>query len=295
MPMNVGHEYVAAEKVYHEAETSSDKLKALRGMLAAIPKHKGTEKQQAQIRKQIKKISEQIVFEKKQGKGAKSFTIKKEGAGQVVIFGKVNSGKSTLLKLFSGKDVPISEYEYTTQRPEHKMISFENIKIQGIEIPAIYKGFCNSKNGRQFLSIARNADVAIVIVESKEEFDMIVRELVKAGIILTKTRENPKGFESRIPYVKISKKKFSMNLIPKIWKIMGKIRVQTKTSGKIAKNPIVLKKGSTVGDVARTIHADFVRKFRHAKVWGPSAKFSGQQVGLEHVLKDNDVIEVFTK
>ena len=141
MATNVGHEYVNAEKEYHDAKNSQEKLKALKTMLTAIPKHKGTEKMQAQIKKQISKMTDQISFEKKQGKGSSRSSIKKEGAGQCVIFGKTNSGKSTLLKLLSGKDVKISEYEYTTRVPIQKMIPFENVKIQGIEIPGIYDGF----------------------------------------------------------------------------------------------------------------------------------------------------------
>jgi ribosome-interacting GTPase 1 len=175
------------------------------------------------------------------------------------------------------------------------MITFENVKIQGIEVPGIYKGFYNSKNGRQYLSVVRNADVAIVLANSKADFDMIVSELENANIILTKTRERAEGFEVRIPYIKLSRNKFSTKLIPKLWKMMGKIRVQTKTDGKIAPNPIVLTKGSTVEDVARMIHQDFVRKFRYAKLEGPSAKFKGQQVGLEHKCKDGDIVEVFVK
>ena len=71
MATNVGHEYVNAEKEYHNAENSPEKLKALKTMLTAIPKHKGTEKMQAQIKKQISKMTDQISFEKKQGKGSK--------------------------------------------------------------------------------------------------------------------------------------------------------------------------------------------------------------------------------
>ena len=294
MATNVGHEYVNAEKEYHDAKNSSEKLKALKTMLTAIPKHKGTEKMQAQIKKQISKMIDQISFEKKQGKGSSQSSIKKEGAGQCVIFGKTNSGKSTLLKLLSGKDVKISEYEYTTRVPIQKMISFENVKIQGIEIPGIYNGFYESKNGRQILSLARIAEVAIIISENKADFDMIKNELEKSGIFLTRKKsDNP--FTKNLNYIRTSKAKFNKNLISKIWKLLDKIRVQTKTSGKIAKKPIVLESKSRVEDVARTIHQDFVKNFRYARLWGPSAKFDSQQVGLEHICKDGDIVEIFTK
>lgn len=294
MATNVGHEYVNAEKEYHEARTSQEKLKALKTMLTAIPKHKGTEKMQAQIKKQIAKMTDQISFEKKQGKSSSRSSIKKEGAGQCVLFGKTNSGKSTLLKLLSGKDVPISEYEYTTRTPVQRMIPFENVKIQGIEIPGIYEGFYESKNGRQILSLARIGEVAIVLSESKEEFDMIKSELEKSGIFLTRKKsDNP--FTKNLPYIRTSKAKFDKSLIPKVWILLNKIRVQTKTSGKVAKKPIVLPTNSKIEDVARTIHQDFVKNFRYARIRGPSAKFDGQQVGLEHVCKDGDIVEIFTK
>ena len=294
MATNVGHEYINAEKEYHDAKNSPEKLKALKNMLTAIPKHKGTEKMQAQIKKQIAKMTDQISFEKKQGKGSSRTSIKKEGAGQCVIFGRTNSGKSTLLKLLSGKDVKISEYEYTTQVPIQKMISFENVKIQGIEIPGIYDGFYESKNGRSILSLARIAEVAIIISENKVDFDMIKSELEKSGIFLTRKRSG-NIFTKHLPYIRTSKSKFDKKMIPKIWKLLDKIRVQTKTSKKIAKKPIVLESGSRVEDVARAIHQDFVKNFRYARLWGPSSKFDGQQVGLEHVCKDGDIVEIFTK
>jgi len=294
MATNVGHEYINAEKEYHDAKNSPEKLKALKNMLTAIPKHKGTEKMQAQIKKQIAKMTDQISFEKKQGKGSSRTSIKKEGAGQCVIFGRTNSGKSTLLKLLSGKDVKISEYEYTTQVPIQKMISFENVKIQGIEIPGIYDGFYESKNGRSILSLARIAEVAIIISENKVDFDMIKSELEKSGIFLTRKRSD-NIFTKHLPYIRTSKSKFDKKMIPKIWKLLDKIRVQTKTSKKIAKKPIVLESGSRVEDVARAIHQDFVKNFRYARLWGPSAKFDSQQVGLEHVCKDGDIVEIFTK
>ena len=294
MATNVGHEYINAEKEYYEAKSSPEKLKALKTMLTAVPKHKGTEKMQSQIKKQIAKMQESIQFEKKQGKGGRRPTIKKEGAGQCVFLGKSNSGKSTLLKLLSGKDITISAYEYTTKAPTQKMIPFQNIKIQGVEIPGIYPRFYESKKGRQILSIVRNADIALIFSENKKDFEMVKSELEKAGIFLTR-KKSDSIFTKHLPFLRTSKAKFSKEITPKLWKLLEKIRVQTKTDGKIAKNPIVLQKGSTVEDVAGTIHQDFVRKFRYAKLWGPSAKFSGQHVGLDHKLKDKDILEILTK
>jgi len=295
MPTNVGYEYVNAEKEYHEAKSTSQKIKALRSMLTAVPKHKGTEKMQAQIKKQIAKLQSQLTIEKTKGKSSYSSSIKKEGAATIAIVGKTNTGKSFLLSKLSGKKVKISEYEFTTMTPEVRMIPYENVMIQGIEIPPIYEKFYESKNGRQILSNIRLADLVIVLANSKKDFDIIKSELSKANIILVMKPKNTSLFEIELPYLRINKSDFSRKIVPKIWKYVKKIRIQTKTSGKIAEKPIVLDENSRIEDVARTIHQDFLKNFRFARVWGPSAKFDGQQVGLDHKLKDKDIVEIFTK
>ena len=295
MPTNVGYEYVNAEKEYHEAKNTSQKIKALRAMLTAVPKHKGTEKMQAQIKKQIAKLQSQLTIEKTKGKSSYSSSIKREGAATIAIVGKTNSGKSFLLSKLSGKKVKTSEYEFTTMTPEVRMIPYENVMIQGIEIPPIYDNFYESKNGRQILSNIRLSDLVIILANSKKDFEMIKSELSKANINLVMKPKNTNLFEIEIPYLRINKSDFSRKIVPKIWKYVKKIRIQTKTSGKIADKPIVLDEQSRIEDVARTIHQDFLKKFRFARVWGPSAKFGGQQVGLEHKLKDKDIVEIFTK
>ena len=295
MPTNVGYEYVNAEKEYHEAKSTSQKIKALRSMLTAVPKHKGTEKMQAQIKKQIAKLQSQLTIEKTKGKSSYSSSIKKEGAATIAIVGKTNTGKSFLLSKLSGKKVKISEYEFTTMTPEVRMIPYENVMIQGIEIPPIYDKFYESKNGRQILSNIRLADLVIVLANSKKDFDIIKSELSKANITLVMKPKNISLFEIELPYLRINKSDFSRKIVPKIWKYVKKIRIQTKTAGKIAEKPIVLDENSRIEDVARTIHQDFLKNFRFARVWGPSAKFDGQQVGLDHKLKDKDIVEIFTK
>ncbi|MHA1638750.1 MAG: TGS domain-containing protein, partial [Candidatus Heimdallarchaeota archaeon] len=79
-----------------------------------------------------------------------------------------------------------------------------------------------------------------------------------------------------------------------IFSKLGLIRVRSKEpNGTIAEKPIVIKKGSTVGDVAKIIHSRFFEHFKNAKIYGPSAKFDGQSVGINHVLQDGDIVEIF--
>ncbi|MCD6301461.1 MAG: TGS domain-containing protein, partial [Staphylothermus sp.] len=81
-----------------------------------------------------------------------------------------------------------------------------------------------------------------------------------------------------------------------IFKMLDLVRVYTKQpNGPIAENPLVLRRGATIYDVAKSIHKDFVKKFKYAKIWGPSAKYPGEKVGLDHVVEDGDIVEIHVK
>ena len=75
------------------------------------------------------------------------------------------------------------------------------------------------------------------------------------------------------------------------------VRVYLKPQGRKAdmEDPLVIKKGSTVIDACGKLHREFVKNFRHAKVWGTSVKFPGQKVGPDHVLDDEDVLRIILK
>ncbi|MEE2624660.1 MAG: GTP-binding protein [Candidatus Thermoplasmatota archaeon] len=59
--------------------------------------------------------------------------------------------------------------------------------------------------------------------------------------------------------------------------------------------PLIVKDTSTFRDVCATLHRDFLRKFRFARVKGPSAKFDWQRVGMDHLLKDGDLLTVILR
>ncbi len=75
------------------------------------------------------------------------------------------------------------------------------------------------------------------------------------------------------------------------------IRVYLKPQGREAdlKEPLVVRKDATIGDVADTLHRSIRPNFRYAVVWGKSAKFPGQMVGLDHVLHDGDILSIIKK
>ena len=83
------------------------------------------------------------------------------------------------------------------------------------------------------------------------------------------------------------------NLGRVLFEKLGIIRIYTKEpNGEKAEQPLVLRKGATVLDVARSVHSRLVKNFKYAKIWGPSAKYPGERTGLDHVVEDGDIVEI---
>ncbi len=187
MPINANPEYQKAERSYHEARTISEKIKALQLMLQTCPKHKGSENLQNDIKQKISKLKK---LQDKQKSAGSRFTIsvKKEGAAQVVIIGVPNSGKSTLLTKLTNAKPEIAPYPFTTKLPEVGIMDYDGIKIQIVEIPALFEGFSTSEMGPTFLGIVRQADLILIIANKEKELDLIKNELANSNIIIDKKR-----------------------------------------------------------------------------------------------------------
>ncbi len=278
MPINAGHEYGKAEGEFNQAATISEKLAALKKMYATMPKHKGSEGLQKEIKNKISKYKDLATKEKKAKKGSgKSLSIKKEGAATICIVGTVNSGKSTLLKKLTNANVEIAPYPFTTKKPEIGILDYKGVKLQIVEIPAIVNGFEYSELGPSMLAIIRQSNSLIITFKDKEELKLIDKELY--GIDLP-----------RVYYYNQD------DIKDLIWKSLHLIKVYTKQQGKKPDYPpIALKKGSIIKDIAEHIHKDFLRKFDYARIWGKSAKFDGVKVGINHKLEDEDAVELHLK
>lgn len=326
MPANLTPEYLEAEAKFKQAKTIPDKIKALEVMMAVIPKHKGTEKMRAQLKSRMAKLKEELSRKPMIGRAEQAFSIKKEGAAQIVLVGLPNSGKSTLFTKITTAQSEIADYPFTTKKPIPGMMKFENIQIQLIDTPPI--NLDHIEPG--FPNLIRNADALIVLADISEDpiFQMeIIFEIlkgmkitigsfdtpgnqetgwaykktllvankcdVKNGIEIFKSFEN--SFKERFIILPISAKE-DMNLeeIKKeVYMLLDIIRVYTKAPGKEPDydEPVILKKGSTVEDVALSIHKDFAAKLRYARIWG-SGKFGGQMVKRDYKVSEGDVVEL---
>ena len=138
MPANLSPEYKRAEAEFRSARDSKDRLACLREMLRTIPKHKGTEHLQADIKSRIKQLSEEIDSHKKAGgRTGPTHVIRAEGAAQLALIGPPNSGKSALHARFTGSHAEVGAYPFTTHEPLPGMLPFEDIHFQLIDLPPL--------------------------------------------------------------------------------------------------------------------------------------------------------------
>ncbi|NWF93505.1 MAG: 50S ribosome-binding GTPase [Syntrophaceae bacterium] len=326
MPANLTPQYLEAEAKFKQAKTTPEKIKALEVMMAVIPKHKGTEKLRGQLKSRMAKLKEELQKKPTIGKAEQAYNIKREGVGQVVLLGLPNSGKSSLFSQVTHAFSEVGEYPFTTQKPIAGMMKFENVQIQMVDTPPIQL----DRVEPGLSNLIRTSDAVLLIVDLTEDpvfqIEVIQEELRRMKIEMVGKGATPPlevGWVSRkalilgnkcdregamegyraistrfgetFPILPISAKG-EMNieeLKKEVYQLLGIIRVYTKAPGKDPDltEPVVLKKGSTVEDVALSIHKDFVAKLRYARIWG-SGKFGGQMVRRDHQVNEGDVIEL---
>jgi ribosome-interacting GTPase 1 len=327
MPANLPPHYFAAEKRWREATTVEDQITALREMLAIMPKHKGTDKLQADLKRRIAKLQREAQTQRKKGgHRAKLGYVPKEGAGQVVIIGPPNTGKSALVAAVTHAHPDVAAYPFTTQTPIPAMMPYEDIQIQLVDTPPI----SNEYMVPWLPNLIRLADLALLVVnlgrDPAEQAQMVIDQMEKTSthleghggesdgqvpIVLVKTmlvgnkRDLPQATENfqqmqkrlgqKFPMVAISAKKREglEGFEKRIFEALQITRIYTKEPGKKPdlEQPYVLKRGSTVLDVAAAVHRDFAKTLKYARIWG-SEKYDGQSVQKNHLVKDGDILEL---
>lgn len=325
MPANLTPQYIEAEQHFKEAKTIPEKLAALEEMLATIPKHKGTEKLQADIKRRISKLKNEQQAKKGPAR-EKGFFVEKEGAGQVVLAGIPNSGKSSILSLLTNAIPEIADYPFTTRMPLPGMMEFENIKIQIVDLPPIDEQITEP----WVMNIIRNGDAVLLVVDMSDDSVIDSLDTLLKIAANSKIYFNLRDFISSTAVSKIFKKtalvankmdkedagerlkilkdfygdsftvyeiscKDNRNLEQLkrvIFDLLDIIRIYTKMPGKAPEKskPFIAKKNDTVLDVASMVHKDFAFKLKYARIWG-SQKYPGQMVQKDYVLHDEDVVE----
>ncbi len=138
MPANLTPEYKAAEAAYRGARDAKERLECLREMLRTIPKHKGTDHLQADIKSRIKQLTDELAAPKKGGaRTGPATVIRPEGAAQIALIGPANAGKSTLHAKLTGSNAHCGPYPFTTQFPQPGMLAYEDIHFQLVDLPPV--------------------------------------------------------------------------------------------------------------------------------------------------------------
>lgn len=300
MPINAGPEYVRAEKNYLNAESLEERIFWLEEMIKTAPKHKGSENLLAELKTRLKKFREKVEKGKKAGKGKKG--IRKEGF-QFALIGKANSGKSSLLKALTNASPRVDDYPFTTKEPELGTFEYEGVKAQIVDLPSL--GSEDFDKGIPF-----TADCLLIVVSSFEEYED-VKNIVgkyppnkiwifnKADLLSSEElRKNFERIKSKrlVGLIVSAKTAFGVDVLKQLmFREMGVVRIYTKEPGKEpAKDPVVLKEGASVKEVAESILKGFSDKVKETRLTGPSGKFPNQKVGLSHKVKDGDIVEFHT-
>ncbi len=293
---NQSPEYLSAEKKFLIAITDEERVLALEEMIRHCPKHKAGESMRANLKTRYKKFKEKL--EQKKKKSVRKEGIKKEEM-QVVLIGLTNSGKSSLLSCLTNAHPEISSNKYTTKSPVLGTLSYEDVNIQIIDMPAI-----ESEEFDQ--GLANNADTLIIVIENPQELEKILpflkkavgRKLVvvnKSDLLSEQEKRKISAFLStnKVNFILFScKTKENLEeLKKKLWHTFNKIRIYTKQPGKLPdKEPVILLSNSTVKDLAEKLFHTKI-KIKETRITGPSSKFPNQKIGLYHVLRDKDVVE----
>jgi len=329
MPANLPPQYYELEREFRAEKDPRERLRLAQELLALMPKHKGTDKLQAEMKAKISLIKKQIEGggEGKHGvRQVQTFDfIEKEGAGQLILIGAPNTGKSSLLESLTHAKPLVADYPYTTREPLTGMMTFETIQLQLIDTPPI-----SDEQFEHYLpNLIRNADTVVLVADlmsqkMTDDIEFILKVLEEKRIILSPERaehhDDPsnsykkaiicahKSFEEntddRLTELKAMFSNFtlaptsvldetSLNAFRKAaFDSLGIIRVFTKRIGAEPefKDPIILHPGGTVEQAANVLHKDFAHKLKFARVWG-EGKFEGQRVHKDFVLSDKDIVE----
>lgn len=323
MPANLTPQYLEAERRFRQATTPEEQLAALLEMMATIPKHKGTEHMRADIRRRMAKVRTEAARKRSVARGPTWQHVPREGAGQIVLVGPPNAGKSRLLAALSHAAPVVAPYPFSTRIPLPGMVAFENVQIQLIDLPPIAVETADP----WLFALIRQADAALLVADLASDDLLSSMEdtlalLERFNVRLSRMRPSEDGVPAllvaakadvpdaserlevlrelvadRFPILVVSAEG-GMNLDrlrEEMFTLLNVIRVYTKAPGHRPdlSAPFVLKRGATVQDAAGVVHKDFAERLKYARIWSRRT-FDGQMVQREHVLEDGDILELHT-
>lgn len=326
MPANLPPQYYEIERrLREEAETPQEKVACVEELLAAIPKHKGTDHLRADLRKRLSRLKAEARAPKRTTRQQSAFHLDREGAGRLVLVGPPNVGKSSLVAALTHARPEVSEAPFTTWTPMPGMMAVEDIQIQLVDTPPLAEHV-----EPELYDLIRSADLIVPVVDVQgspvEQLEYTVASLAERRIAPVQHRERYAA-EARMwlrPFLVLVNKDdddvldedvtLFVELLEEAWSlcpvsaVIGRgldrfrrtaferleiMRIYAKPPNKPpdTTQPFVLHQGDTVEGFAAKVHGDLAAGLKSARVWGSGA-FDGQMVGREHRLADGDVVEL---
>jgi ribosome-interacting GTPase 1 len=329
VPANLTAQYKDAEARFRRAATHDEKVDALREMIALLPKHKGTEKLHADLKKRLAKQEEEGARIARSGHRTEVGHVHREGAGQWVLVGPPNAGKSSLLEALTHAHPEIAEYPFTTRAPQPGMMPFEDVQVQLVDTPAAAPGHTPP----WLANLVQSADAVLLVLDPTADdvepalaaaHEVLARAhvwpearpvppdgsplLVRRPVAVVATRRDEdadgtfaalahEAAGADLPFFSVSTTRGDglEALRPFLFTALRRVRVHTKEPGKRPDlgRPFVLPAGATVHELAALVHKDVAAHLKFARIWG-HARFEGQQVDRHHVLADQDIVELHT-
>jgi ribosome-interacting GTPase 1 len=328
MPANLPPEYHKIEAELREARTPQERIGIYERLIAVIPHHKGTDKLIAMYRSKIAKAKDEQERRPSTAKHGPTHKIERSGAGQVILAGPPNAGKSLLVKVLTGADPEVADYPFTTRLPAPYMMPFETIQIQLIDTPPVTAELMET----WFPELVKMADAVLLVADLAEPAAAagvagIIQRLKerKVEIVAADTDVAPERFPfmkravlaankldvegaaerleelsalleaplEKIPVSAVSGRGLE-DLRRAVFRLLRVIRVYSKVPGKKAErsSPFTLRRGITVLEMARAVHKDFAEKLAYARIWTQGGGIEGLRVTRDHVLADEDIVEL---
>ena len=321
MAVNLTPMYHKAEEVFRQAKTTAEKLAALEEMYALLPKHKASEKMQADLKTRMSKLRQAGEQPKARG-GIDLFHVDKHGAGQYVLIGLPNCGKSALVGALTKAHVTVAPYPFATHAPVPGMMVYEDVQIQLVDMPPVTaEGPVPGMTGA-----IRAADGLIICIDLGadvlEQMEVCMGLLEGRGLV-PPGRQVPEGgaakrmlvagtkldlpgaaenfqamkelYGSAVPLLAVSAEKGDNlgEIARTCFKMLSVVRIYPKEPGKPPdkERPFVLPQGSTVLDLAAVIHKGLAANLKRARIWGANM-YEGAPAPREHVLSDRDIVEL---